>query len=505
MNSQCQSVTLRRVDANSGPWPLHGVAAARSAERAARAAARQRSLMEMAGLSVARLALAVAPQARCIGVYAGPGNNGGDGLVAARHLHAAGKLVSVTLLADADRLPPDAKAALQAAQSAGVAISTRIADRCCSDLVIDALLGLGASRAPEGSIGTAIQVMNRAGAVVLAVDLPSGLDSETGARLGDLVVQADATLSLLTLKSGCFTNQGADHAGVVWFDDLGIDAGAPAAWLSGPPPDSSRRHASNKGSFGHVAVVAGAAGMLGAAWLAAGAASAAGAGKVTLSPLDPDASLLDLQHPELLGQRDYWRNRPSVLARTTVVCGCGGGDAGLHDALPPLLSHVVRLVLDADAINAIAADSALQRQLEARDGRGQSTLLTPHPLEAARLLGCSAEAVQADRLSAAHAVAARYRTTVLLKGSGSIVAAPDRVPQINPTGNAALATAGTGDVLAGWAGGLWAQQPQAHPAEMAAAAAWQHGRAADCYEPAAAGAPLRASDLVESLALRRWR
>ncbi|MDQ2779770.1 MAG: NAD(P)H-hydrate dehydratase [Pseudomonadota bacterium] len=505
MKEPYKASTVRRVDAESGPWPLHGTASAREAEQAAHQADPQRSLMAMAGLSVARLALVLAPQARSVRVFAGPGNNGGDGLVAARHLHAVGKQVRVSLQADAARLPADAAHALREAQAAGVAISTGSADAGGADLLIDALLGLGASRAPEGAMAAAIRSMNAAAATLLAVDVPSGLHSDTGALLGDVAVNATATLSLLTLKAGCFTNRGIDHAGTVWFDDLGIAAAAPLAWLSAPPVPASRLHASNKGSFGNVAVVAGAADMLGAAWLAARAASAAGAGKVYLSPLDTRAPLLDPQHPELIGHREFWRCQPALLAKTTVVCGCGGGDGVLRTALPPLLAHATRLLLDADALNAVAADADLLRQLQARAGRGQATLLTPHPLEAARLLQCAAQAVQADRLSAAQAIAAHCRAAVLLKGSGSIVAASDRVPQINPTGNAALATAGTGDVLAGWAGGLWAQQPNAHPAEIAATAAWQHGRAADLYAPASAGAPLRASELVERLALRQWR
>jgi hydroxyethylthiazole kinase-like uncharacterized protein yjeF len=166
---------------------------------------------------------------------------------------------------------------------------------------------------------------------------------------------------------------------------------------------------------------------------------------------------------------------------------------------------VQRLVLDADALNAVAGDTALLALLQQREPRRLATLLTPHPLEAARLLQTTAVQVQQDRLAAAMAVAAATGATVLLKGSGTIVAAAGRLPVINPTGNAALATAGTGDVLAGWAGGLWAQDPQAHPADIAVRAAWQHGRAADRWPGATAGAALRAPQLIEEMVLRRPR
>ena len=487
-----------RIDPERGPWPLHDAAASRTAEAAALAAHPPFELMERAGLAVARLALAIAPHARRIQVWSGPGNNGGDGSVAARHLKAAGREVRVTLVADAAQLPADAARALTEARQAGVPVGT---DDEEPDLVIDALLGLGARRAPEGAVAAAIDRVNDRGVPVLAVDIPSGLQPNCGTLLGKVAVRATHTLSLLTLKPGCFTAQGRDLSGAVWLDTLGVDAGPATAWLAAPPTQGPRAFASHKGSHGDVLVVGGTAGMVGAAWLAARAALAAGAGRVHTSPLDPEASLLDTAHPELMGRRGAWRWPPEQLARSTVVCGCGGGDA-VREALPPLVAHAGRLLLDADALNAIAADSMLQDLLRRRGARGPMTLLTPHPLEAARLLQVTAAAVQSDRLAAARALAEKLTCAVLLKGSGTVVAAPGRVPSINPTGNAALAGPGTGDVLAGWAGGRWAQSPGTHAADIAAAAAWDHGRAADLWPPASRGAPLRASELIEALARR---
>jgi len=204
-----------------------------------------------------------------------------------------------------------------------------------------------------------------------------------------------------------------------------------------------------------------------------------------------------------MGRRAWWTSAPAVLAGATVACGCGGGDA-VRAVLPALLSNVQRLLLDADALNAIASDSTLQLLLHQRAARARPTLLTPHPLEAARLLQCTSAEVQADRVAAALTLAARYDCTVLLKGSGTVMAAPGELPRINATGNAALATAGSGDVLAGWAAGLWAQHPGKSALEIADTAAWQHGRTADRWPAAARGAPLRAHDLVDALAQRAF-
>jgi len=485
---------------------LHGVAASREIEQQAQALLPAHALMRRAGAAVARLALAVAPHAGRVWIAAGPGNNGGDGLDAAIALRSAGREVRVTLVGDAAALPPDAADALQRARSAGVEIGAAGAPALrANDLAIDALLGIGANRAPHGRIAQAIAELNALPCPVLAVDLPSGLDAQTGQALGDACVTAAHTLALLTLKPGLFTGRGRDAAGEVWFDAIGVDSAAttPEAWLTGADAARAvhrpRLHAQHKGSFGDLAVVGGAPGMTGAALLAARAAHAAGAGRVYVDLLADDGSAtpaLDAARPELMFRRGWSSGARDAIAGATVVCGCGGGDA-VRAALPRVLSLAPRLVLDADALNATASDEALQAQLAARAARGHATVITPHPLEAARLLGCTAREVQADRLRAARALAERFGCCVLLKGSGSVVAAPGRVPNINPTGNAALATAGTGDVLAGWIGGLWAEDGRGESGfEIAAAAAHEHGAAADRNGPS----PLRAADLVEAMA-----
>ena len=489
----------QRVTADNGPWPLHDVATSRAHEQRALSSVEAGALMGLAGLALARLALASAPHAPLVQVWAGPGNNGGDGLVAARELHRAGKKVQVCLIADAARLPADAALALQDAERAGVPVSNGRDPAQNPGLVIDALLGLGASRAPADALAQAIDHINRCGAPVLAVDIPSGLHPDTGSVLGRAAVVAQTTLSLLTLKPGCFTHQGRAHAGVVWLDTLGVAPLGCTAWLSGAPDRPSRGHGTHKGSFGDVAIVGGATGMVGAAWLAAGAALAAGAGRVYCSLLADGATPVPPARPELMSRPQWWHEPPAVLAATTVACGCGGG-LDMRQALPPLLTHGGRLVLDADALNALAGDTALQTLLRQRGARGLRTVLTPHPLEASRLLACSTAEVQRDRLAAAKTLSAQLGATVLLKGSGTVVESGDGLPWINSTGNAALATPGTGDVLAGWLAGLWAQQPLSSPGAVACAAAWQHGRAADRFAERLPGRPLRAADLIEAMA-----
>jgi len=255
-----------------------------------------------------------------------------------------------------------------------------------------------------------------------------------------------------------------------------------------------RRHAEHKGSFGDVAIVGGATGMAGAALLAARSAHAAGAGRVFLELLDLEAATLvaDFERPELMLRPGWSRGAAATVELCTVVCGCGGGEA-VRAVLPRLVGLVSRLVLDADALNAVATDTALRTVLAARASRDRETILTPHPLEAARLLATTTQAVQADRLGAAKALAERYRCTVVLKGSGSIVATPGEVPRICASGNASLATAGTGDVLAGWIAGRW--RPGANAFDTATLGVVEHGAAAG---PASTEA-LRAADLIERL------
>jgi hydroxyethylthiazole kinase-like uncharacterized protein yjeF len=485
--------------------PLFNAANCRLIESAALGSG---SLMERAGLAAARLAMAIAPTgAGCIWIACGPGNNGGDGLVAARLLHQQGLAVRVSLLAASGKAPADASAALSAAQQAGVQISADMSAPADTSLALDALLGLGISRPPSPAIAAAIKALNGLSAPVLALDLPSGLHPDSGCLTGDAAVRARHCLALLSLKPGLFTAQGRAHCGEIWFDDLGVrpSLAADALLLGAARLDAWRRrvshgatagHAKHKGSQGDVLVVGGAAGMRGAARLAARAALGAGAGRVYACLLADSTAEVDPQRPELMSfnQAQLADASVSPWASKVLVVGCGGGSA-IAAQLPTLLLRGQRMLLDADALNAVAADAHLRGLLSQRRAAGLATLLTPHPLEAARLLGCDTAQVQADRLRAAQSLADELACHVILKGSGSIIAGPQQRPAINASGNAALATAGSGDVLAGWLGGLWAQRPDADPFDLACLACYWHGAAA---ETQTAG-PLRAADLVERM------
>ncbi|HEX7863581.1 MAG TPA: NAD(P)H-hydrate dehydratase, partial [Variovorax sp.] len=463
---------------------LFDIAATRRIEQAAAAALPAHALMQRAGLAVARLAMATAPHARTIWVACGPGNNGGDGFEAATQLRHRGFFPVVTLLGDESRLPPDAKASLQRARDAGVTFAPT--PPSAYELAIDALLGIGSTRPPEGTMAEWLAKMDASGQPMLCVDVPSGLNADTGTLSHGTgharASSARTCITFLTLKPGLFTAQGRDAAGTVWFDDLGCGAfkDQPVARIIGAPDAQPRNHASHKGSYGDVAVIGGASGMAGAALLAGSAALHAGAGRVFVGLLDPNAAPVDTAQPELM-LRDA---RALDLSGMTAVCGCGGGEA-VRELLQRVLSTAAALVLDADALNVIAADRALQAQLASRGKSGMPTVITPHPLEAARLLGCTVNEIQADRLAAARELAARFDLVAVLKGSGTVVAdTADTPPVINLTGNARLATAGTGDVLAGMIGAALAMRQPA--LEAAREAVWRHGHIADTWPADAA-------------------
>jgi hydroxyethylthiazole kinase-like uncharacterized protein yjeF len=308
--------------------------------------------------------------------------------------------------------------------------------------------------------------------------VPSGLDADTGAIVGPdgVAVRASHTLTFIADKPGLHTADGCDHAGLVQVASLDIAPALyppPAAWLAGVDLFAARlrprRQNSHKGSFGDVAILGGAQGMSGAAILAARTAALCGAGRVFAGFLaEPPA--YDPPHPEIMCRRAADLD----LEHATLVAGPGLGSSGqARSMLSQVLAGTAPLVLDADALNMTAAGVDLRNALSRRTG----ALLTPHPLEAARLLGCSAAQVQADRLAAARRLAAEFGAVVVLKGAGSVIARPDGLVVINATGSPALATAGTGDVLAGLCGALLAQRWPAW--EAALAAVWLHGAAAE--------------------------
>ncbi|MCZ8235432.1 MAG: NAD(P)H-hydrate epimerase [Inhella sp.] len=459
------------------------------------------SLMARAGLAAAQWLRALHPHARQVTVWCGPGNNGGDGLVMARHLHSAGLSVTVHTVDPEGPGPVDRARALAAAREWGLAISpaddfeTSHAEP--SDRIhVDALLGIGLREAPRGAVARAVAALRQlstSGVQVLALDLPSGLDGDRGRDLG--APRCQATLTFLAPKPGLFTGDGRDLAGQLWLEDLGTEftPSLEAAELWGAiqlarwrdwAPRSRWPHGSHKGRQGDVWVLGGAAGMSGAAHLAGRAALASGAGRVYLVGSRSDPGEPGLMH------------RPSWPGGDTVVAGCGGG-AVIASSLPQAIAQADRLVLDADALNHLAGDADWAEQLHAREGR--PTVLTPHPLEAARLLRTDVATVQADRPSQARLLAERSRCTVVLKGSGTVIAHPQRPWRLNTTGHSALAGPGTGDVLAGWLGGLLAQAPEAPTDEVAALAVAWHGAAVDAL-PLGRSAGTTASTLIGHMA-----
>ncbi|NSX13853.1 NAD(P)H-hydrate dehydratase [Cupriavidus taiwanensis] len=468
------------------PVPLYGVAAIRRIEHAALAQLPAFTLMSRAGTAAAHWLARHAPDGPLL-FLAGPGNNGGDALVAATQLHRAGRTVQVWLAADPQRLPADAATAWQQAQAAGVPL-TVMADVDTSQdapwpagtaALIDGLLGIGLNRAADGAMAWWIAQLNRAGLPVFALDIPSGLSADTGA--GTPAVRAQRTLTFIAAKPGLLTLDGRDCAGAVDIAPIGLDYPPheiPQGLVNGPALFSAalprRYHGSHKGTHGSLAVIGGNLGMTGAPLLGARAAQWLGAGKVHVGFLAQPAPLLDPLHPELML---HAVDALALASMSALVLGPGmGTDANARQQFARLLqATTLPLVLDADALNLLASDPSLAGALATR---GAATVMTPHPLEAARLMGVPVAEIQRDRPAAAAALAAQWQAVVVLKGSGSVIAAPDGSQwMLNPTGNAALASAGTGDVLAGMLGALLAQGMA--PLAAAQAAVWIHGRAAD--------------------------
>ncbi len=460
---------------------LLNVAQLRALEARAASALPTGTLMQRAGRSAAAWIHAQhGRQALRVLVICGPGNNGGDGYVCAVELERLGHRVSCVALA-----PPRARDALAAVQGWSTSHGpppVQLEDTEV-DLVIDALFGIGLQRPLDGAFAQAAQWMRAArdrGTTVVALDVPSGLNADTGSWVGDVAgVQADATLTFLAAKPGLYTGDGADACGTVVLDTLDVQEAWPAdGELSSPAAfaalRSRRPRNSHKGSFGNVAIVGGNTGMVGAALLAARAALRLGAGRVYVDCIGAPELRVDPVQPELMFRTGL--DAALLRAMQAIVVGCGlGMDAAARAAVEAALLAECAVVVDADALNVIAATAALNRV--ARRPAAAARVFTPHPLEAARLLETTAAEVQRDRIGAARQLAQRYTAWTVLKGAGSVIASPTGRYWINATGTPALATAGTGDVLAGMLGAFLAQGLAVQDAVLGAV--WLHGRAAD--------------------------
>lgn len=418
------------------------------------------TLMTRAAEAALALLRARWPQARCLAVVCGGGNNGGDGYVLARIARAQGLHPLVFAAIPPAKLSGDAGRAHDEWVAAGGPVQPFAADALAAcDVIVDGLLGIGLEGAPRPETIAVIEAINAANRPVLALDIPSGLDADTG-RVHGAAVRAELTLSFVGFKSGTFLGAGPDHAGVVMLDDLGIlpparpefvpllrrfDESELAQHLPRRPRDS------HKGSSGRVLVVGGGPGMPGAARLAAEAALRVGAGLVTVAGAPDNLLAITATRPELIYLPASGPLGDALRAADVVAIGPGLGTADWGARLWSefLRASPPRAVLDADALNLLARDPV---KLPA------GWILTPHPGEAGRLLGTDAAAVQADRLGAVRELCARYGAVIALKGAGTLIAGGgESPPWICERGNPGMATAGMGDVLTGVIAGL------AHP------------------------------------------
>jgi ADP-dependent NAD(P)H-hydrate dehydratase / NAD(P)H-hydrate epimerase len=459
--------------------PLPDAAALRALEAQAKAALPPGTLMQGAGQSAARLAWReilsgrVRPRAA---VLAGPGDNGGDAFAAALSLHARG--VHVQVYATPSRTPDAQATREQCAQQLPIAPLQDFLQAAPAHCIIDGLLGIGANRAPHTDMATVIAHANaqqQQGTRILALDVPSGLNAWTGQPWdAQATVCAHITHTFLCMKPGLFNGEGPNFCGQVSLDTLGVIPPHSNFFLTQPgdfsPYFSPRRATQHKGHSGDVAIIGGAAGMQGAALLAARAALATGVGRLYIC-LQDRAPSVDPLYPEAMVRT--WHDLPAQWHAAAVGCGLGQTPEAIA-LLAHTLTHNTPLVLDADALNLLATQPTL---LQAVTQRAAPTVITPHPLEAARLLDSTSAHVQADRLAAAQALAQHCNAVVVLKGAGTVIAASQGYCALNPTGNAALATGGTGDMLAGAIAALLATNMP--PFEAAMAAVYAHGLAAE--------------------------
>ena len=434
------------------------------------------SLMERAGAAAAEIAASLPPDTgKDVLILAGPGNNGGDAQVVARILQQ--KFFRVSLARTSADVPQNLR----------------------WSLVVDGLFGIGLTRPIEGEFAKLVEYANAQSCPVLALDIPSGLDSDTGRVLG-CAVRATHTITFIGLKPGLLTLEGPDHCGQISVADLALpDAAAASGWVAEPALFANllrpRPRNFHKGMSGSLAVIGGASGTGGAALLAGRAALRLGAGRVYVGlleelSLDPGAPELMLRHPDdALG-----------LDLDAIVIGPGLGQGERAETLlGAVLASDIACVLDADALNLIAANEDLRK---ACARRAADTVLTPHPAEAARLLASTTSEVQADRFAAARNLRGNLNAHVVLKGAGSIVVARDGHWFINRSGNPGMASAGMGDVLSGILGALLAQKLTGESALVLGV--HLHGCAADaCVRAGTGPVGLTASELIDP-ARRIW-
>lgn len=437
------------------------------------------TLMNRAGAAAYRILRERWPDAHDLTVLAGVGNNAGDGYVIARLAREDGLAVRVLQLGDPERMQGDAAISLGDWRDAGGSVEPYRGLPRRSDVLVDALLGTGLDRPVEGLWAEAIRAVNAQSSPVLAVDIPSGLHADTGQVMG-VAVRATVTVSFIGLKQGLFIGAGRERCGEILFSALSIPAVVYASeiaaarridWAQQGMRLGRRPRIAHKGTFGHLLVIGGAPGMSGAARLAGEAALRAGAGLVTVATHPAHAAFLNLARPELMVTPvENPHDLDSLIERADVVAiGPGlGREAWGRGLWSRVRGLAMPLVVDADALNLLAEDPA----------SGLDWVLTPHPGEAARLLGTDIAGIERDRSDAVRALQSRFGGVAVLKGAGTLIQGePSRPPAVCSEGNPGMATAGSGDVLTGVIGALRAQGLETE--EAAAAGVCLHAAAGD--------------------------
>jgi hydroxyethylthiazole kinase-like uncharacterized protein yjeF len=452
-------------------------------------------------------------------IICGKGNNGGDGLALARRLSIRGVAVRVALLAPFSAVTGEAKVNLSILRKTDLQITQKASARDLSevlqwsDIIVDALLGVGLSTPLKGLFAQAVDMINTAGKPVVAVDIPTGIDADTGAIIGS-AVKAELTVTMALLKRGLVLFPGAHYAGEVRVADIGIpaevidqekirvtllDRGFAWGLMSPRDPDS------HKGDYGHLMIVAGSPGKAGAAIMSARAALRTGAGLVSVAAPNGLVPIVQAQITEAMcvpaaesieGTLGIGSEEELLKAASRMsACAIGPGLSTHYETVQVVRNLVQRLtvpmVIDADGLNALVGFTEILKRAKA------PVILTPHPGEMGRLLGISSDDVQKDRITIASGFAVKYNVILVLKGAGTVVAFPDGRIFINSTGNPGMATGGTGDGLTGMIGGLLAQGYTATHA--ACLGVYLHGLAGDLAAKEKGEMSMIAGDLIEKI------
>jgi NAD(P)H-hydrate epimerase len=451
-------------------------------------------LMSRAGDEVFQRIKKQWPDARTIAVFCGSGNNAGDGYIVAKLGLDAGLNVCVYAASEPEKLNGDALTAYRKYIDAhGMVILFQAEQAINADVLVDALLGTGLDRPVTGLYAEAIQVINAHPSPVVAVDIPSGLNADTGNEMG-CAVKADCTVTFIGLKQGLFTGQAAEYCGEIYFAQLGVPddvfeevKAAAARVIKSPLPRRSRY--AHKGDSGHVLIVGGDLGYSGAAKMAGEAALRVGSGLVTIATRAEHSGLMNLSRPELMchGVETPEQLMPLLVKADVVAVGPGLGQSDWAKALfNAVISSGKPMVVDADGLNLLATSPITK----------SDWILTPHPGEAARLLNCSNAEIQRDRFAAVLSLQDKYGGVVILKGAGTLIASEHQLAVSN-TGNPGMASGGMGDVLTGVIAGLVAQGFSLQDA--AQQGVYNHGLAADLSAQKDGERGLLATDLMPYL------